>query len=750
MNLSVVGVSVWGLVDGTSLLVGPGGEEFRVGAPAQEVAGLLARCDGSAGVAELAADSEEPEGVRGLLEALLDAGCLTTDPPVEGARWWARFPDAAATPDRVGAAELVVVGDAPVADPLAAALAAAGTAAAERTAGEGLAGRLAAGPAALVVCALAAADHGRLLAVQDACAAAGVAWAAFVVDRGSGWLGPLVVPGRTADYRDLIDRRRCLVDDPELWPAHTAPPVWPAPELPPAAELTWMVSAMAVELTRWLAGAPCRLLSTEVEADPVTLTLTDHPILPVPVPGRPGHPVETSWTPTPDHLVDPRTGVILRIHEATKHPTVPDALTILQGPVTDMARLGTHPWHNFTKAWCSTFDSPEEARAALIGEAVERYCANNTMACGPSELVSYDELVAGGEGAVDPESLVLYSPRQHAQPGFPFVPFTRDLPVRWVKGRNLTRDTDAWLPAGLVYINWHLVDSGEEPVLGFHNYAGVAAGPSVEFAVVSAIEEVVERDAMMTWWSNRHALPAVRLTGDLAALWAGRPAELGQHAWAIHLDNQFGIPVVAGIVENTVEQFLTLGFAARPDPRDATRKAWGEAEGFQLGLRDMNAPEESLNRELLAARGHPLQPYREDRRYLDAVGDDFHDLITTSGQLQIHLDPRARKRVSPWIDVPTTRGYDELPRLPDRTLATYRERVERHGYEIYTAELTTPDIALCGLHVVRVLIPGLAPNFPAAFPTWGRGRIQQHAVTLGWRTDPLPEDQLNTFPLPYA
>ena len=142
----------------------------------------------------------------------------------------------------------------------------------------------------------------------------------------------------------------------------------------------------------------------------------------------------------------------------------------------------------------------------------ERYCANNTLACDPSELISYADLIAGCADAVDPESLVLYSERQYAQPGFPFVPFTRDLKVRWVKGRNLTKDTDAWLPASLVHMNWHMGPFAQDPIVNYQHFAGVAAGPSAEFAIVSAIEEVVERDAMMTWWSNRHRLPAVELT----------------------------------------------------------------------------------------------------------------------------------------------------------------------------------------------------------------------------------------------
>ena len=750
MNVNSVGVSVWGLPDGTSVVESVFGEQFRIGASGEEVGALLARCDGTATIAGIASESDDPETVRDLLQALVDYGCLSTSVSC-GSRWWSRFKDHVPVPERISGARVVLVGDAAVAVVLRESLVAAGVAATCVSEDE-LGVCLGEGGPDLVVSVLAAADHARLLAVHDACIGRGVGWSALVVDRGSGWLGPLVVPGRTADYRDLIDRRKCLVDDPDLWPAQTVPPVWPGVDLPPRPELVWLATVMAIQVTRWIAGADCRLLSTEIEADPVALSLTEHPILPIPVPGRVGQPL-TSWTPTPDSLVDPRTGVIWRLRDTNHHESVPSSLHSVQADISNMAHADRNPWQNDLISGGTSFIDRNIAAKASVGEAIERYCAN-LVGFLPEITAKYADLIAYGADAVDPESLVLYSERQYAQPGFPFVPFTRDLKVRWVKGRNLTKDTDAWLPAGLVYINWHFVDTGDDPTLGFHNYAGVAAGPSAEFAIVSAIEEVVERDAMMTWWSNRHRLPAVELTPELAALWHGNPTRLGQRAWAIHLDNEFDIPVIAGIVENTREQFLTIGFAARPDPIEATRKAWAEAISLQEGSRDLLLPQEdSTVRNLLMLQGGDgdyLKPWRPDRAYQDSYRKDFRDVVQLLCQEQFHLDPRTREHVAPWIDVPTERTYADLPTLPDRTLDTYRRIIEDHGLQIYTADLTTPDIALCGLRIIRVLIPGLAPNFPAAFPTWGRDRIQNHAIALGWRDHRIDEDQLNTFPLPYA
>jgi ribosomal protein S12 methylthiotransferase accessory factor len=102
------------------------------------------------------------------------------------------------------------------------------------------------------------------------------------------------------------------------------------------------------------------------------------------------------------------------------------------------------------------------------------------------------------------------------------------------------------------------------------------------------------------------------------------------------------------------------------------------------------------------------------------------------------------------VDVPETRSIGSIPRVADRTSASYRERLERRGFEVFAVDLTTSDVAATDVRVARVIVPGLVPNTPAAFQPLGRGRVQQAAVTLGWRDRPLEEEALNTFPLPHA
>jgi len=211
------------------------------------------------------------------------------------------------------------------------------------------------------------------------------------------------------------------------------------------------------------------------------------------------------------------------------------------------------------------------------------------------------------------------------------------------------------------------------------------------------------------------------------------------------------VPVIAGVVENVPDQFLTIGFAVRPDPAEASLKAWAEALALQETARSLQDPSGSFWRitvKLLGDEG--LKPPRDDRRYLDAYRSDFHDVTTLLCQLQASLDPRVRERVRDWVDVDPVRPLHSLPSLPARTAATYRERLEQRGFEVFAVDMTTPDVATTDMKVARVVVPGLVPNYPTAFQPFGRRRVQDMAVALGWRRQPLDEGELNNFPLPHA
>lgn len=576
------------------------------------------------------------------------------------------------------------------------------------------------------------------VAADRACADARLPWVPVVVERARVEVGPWVTPGVGTQYEDLLARRVAAGPDEDAERALVTPSLTgdagPAP-----ADLPVAVAAAV----RALAGDPGLRGGDVVVTVTADGTVTPHPVLPLPGPSR------THRPRTPAAVVDPTTGIVTRVRTIAHHPSVPASLATVQADVCTMRRVSR--WANSTSCQGSAFGDPEAARAAALGEAVERYCGNmlDTL---PVEHGSWTELSHRGIGRVlHPDDLVLYSPTQHATPGFPFVPLTPDLPVHWVPGRSLTRDEPVWVPASMVYVNWFTAGYSAAPVTNFCPFAGIAAGPTWEFAVTSALEEVVERHATMVWWLNGQPLDAVDPGPELTAVWDDVRAH-GQRPGLIALDNEFGIPVAAGVLWNDQEQLLNIGFSARADLRTAALKAWTEALTLQEGSRDL-LPADGRHWAAMrrgALNGRSFKPWRADRRYLDDFRPDMRDCDDLMVQQQVHLDPRAVERVRPVVDTPVRRTLADVPSLPARALPHYLERVHAVGHEVVVVDITSADVAATGMRVVRVIVPGTVGNAPAAFPFLGHGRVQDLAVELGWRDRPLAEHELAVLPLPHA
>lgn len=590
----------------------------------------------------------------------------------------------------------------------------------------------------LVVCHRGA--PGSVLAdIDKLCADARVPWIPVHLQRNRTWIGPWVHPGRGANHHDLSARLLSNAVDPEVHRALQQPALGPDCGSGPDTVGGWGTDIHAI------LGDP-RLVAGDlaIELGPCRRAVA-HPVLPLPAPGA----LPARHHPITD-LVDPHTGIVRRTRRITHHPAVPVNLATVQADVCTIRRVSR--WANNTSCQGSVFDDPENARRAAIGEAIERYCGNllDTL---PVETGSYRTVRRHIPGRVlDPDDVVLYSDRQYDAPGFPFVRLTHDLDIGWVPGHSLTRDEPVWVPASLVYVNWFTAGQAGAPVTNFCPFAGIAAGTDLEHATTSALEEVVERHATMLWWLNRQPLDGYAPTPELASLWSD-PDPVWPRQWSvIGLDNEYHIPVAAGVLVNPKEQLLNIGFSARPTMEQAAAKAWTEALTLAEGSRDL-VPRNGRHWQAMARgelNGRSFKPWRADRRYLDDFRPDFHDCDDLMVQQQVHLDPRAQQLVAELWDRPQSRDLSTAPRVADRSVSAYRERIEAFGQEVIVVDITSPDVASTGMRVVRVIVPGTIGNAPAAFPFLGKGVVQQRAVDLGWRATPLAEDELNVVPLPHA
>src|SRR4029079_5630371 len=130
---------------------------------------------------------------------------------------------------------------------------------------------------------------------------------------------------------------------------------------------------------------------------------------------------------------------------------------------------------------------PARARAAAIGEALERYSALFV----PEERVRTPRPAALGAAAVRPARFALFHPTQLADPRFPFVEFDEETPVPFVPGISLDDGSAAFLPAEIVYLG--RPGTATRPI-AYSTSSGLACAPTFTEAVLAALLDEGERE----------------------------------------------------------------------------------------------------------------------------------------------------------------------------------------------------------------------------------------------------------------
>lgn len=446
-------------------------------------------------------------------------------------------------------------------------------------------------------------------------------------------------------------------------------------------------------------------------------------------------------------LVDPRCGMVTALTLQHRRDGFPGEYVAYCAKVAAIERACG--WRADPFAFGASLGSDDAARWAAIGEAVERYCGNAP----PTRLdrASYDELQEQGSDAIHPSTLRLYDKTQYARAGFPFVPFSTDLTVHWREGIDLESHAPVLVPASLAGLN--LPRALGEPPTHHLWYAGIAAGPSQDAARTSAMLELVERDAVAVWWHSGAPVVGIRRPWwpSVADVLADPSADTLR--WTLlQIPTRFPVHVVAAVLEDDRNDVICLGSAARADAETAARKAITEALQELTLARELLDPGSAYWSAIAVgtlATGHA--PFRADRRYADSYRDDLLDVVDLVAHTQLWLDPRWRdehgdRLVDPPTEVPAEIGPGDGGSVLERC----RRAAAAQGLRTVAVNLTTPDVRSTGLHVSRLVVPGLATNTPAAFPLGACERLRTEPVELGIATGVLTPEGLVRRPPPYS
>ena len=430
-------------------------------------------------------------------------------------------------------------------------------------------------------------------------------------------------------------------------------------------------------------------------------------------------------------LTSPYTGLVRRVHETLRAPD--DARMTLMGCQLARGEPTTGSAVDLSAAGANY--EPERALGAALGEAIERYSGTCVPRSGPV-LATASEI---GPEAVDPARFALFHEEQYASDGFPFVPFTGDTKVRWVKGWSIPDGDPAYVPLQLAYMmrSGMCVEGEVEIAQGSSNGMSLALG--VEEATLGGLLELVERDAVMLTWANSLIHPRLDWSHDDELIEhesrhftpAGIPYDV------LDLSGFFGVPTAMALMLPRREHgnggepvVWGIGAASEPTMRDAWDKAIREC--FQIRT--------ALKADLL-----------EDPGRTSLAADEITEPLDHT---YYYADPENQARLAFLASSERVRAPADVPDLAGDDAATgveaIAERLKARGVSAYAVDITPVDVADAGLRVVHVLSPELQPiDFPHRLRFQGGRRLYEAAFELGLRQAPLDRSDLNPEPHPF-
>jgi thiazole/oxazole-forming peptide maturase SagD family component len=324
------------------------------------------------------------------------------------------------------------------------------------------------------------------------------------------------------------------------------------------------------------------------------------------------------------------------------------------------------------------------ALLSAVGEAIERYAASlpdpDSITWNPAEDLDAPVL--------DPRELVFYSPEQYGSDGFPYSRFNPDVCHPWVKGTWLGRDTSVWVPAIFTYLSLSL---RSEQLLCQGSSNGLAASFDAETAAVSAVMELIERDAFMTAWITRRPAERIILDDSLESHFASIIEgfeRLGATVEIYRLPTSVCGTTILGLALGDGKRYpgVTLGLGTDLDARSAFGKALLELAQTGPHLRRM-----------MLSGAWPVPKCPSD---VQAMLD--HAAYYFPAERRSELDWLRRGESS--IKLGELRGSNQRTGIEACASA-----LDAASVRVALADVTSPDVALSPFRVVRAVSPDLQP-----------------------------------------
>ena len=307
----------------------------------------------------------------------------------------------------------------------------------------------------------------------------------------------------------------------------------------------------------------------------------------------------------------------------------------------------------------------EQALASALMEAMERYSAEQH----DDDEIAYGTLAQAREVGLtmDPKDMIL---------PLRILDYYQNAEIAWVRGFELFRGQPIWIPACAVFYPYH--PDTDLQLFRYHTN-GIAAGNTIEEAILHSLLELIERDAWSIAEEYERTNADIIVRDDSVA---GRLIEkFREQGIEIHLKDltsDIGITTIGAAADDTVTkdpELLTIGVGTHLDPEIACIRALTEV----AQSRTTHKHGMKINAE--------LQKVTKEMGYgkIKAINHMWY----CDSNKKIDLDSM-RNLATPYV-------LDDIEVVLDHLMKTGFE-------EVAIVDLTRDDVKI---PVVRAIVPGL-------------------------------------------
>lgn len=364
----------------------------------------------------------------------------------------------------------------------------------------------------------------------------------------------------------------------------------------------------------------------------------------------------------------------------------------------------------------------ELAWIRAVMEGAERYA---NMAWSPQDFLvaSANEL---GDAAIDLDRIARCSKAELDSAGCPYTAPDKAAAIRWARGWSLTARCERWVPAVMT----HLYARPSRTERFWQEIStGVAAHFSLASACVSALCEVIERDAIAILWLARLGLPRIRIDRPAPPVLAGELHQLDAslvNQTFFDATSDIGVPTVYSVQRvpghPTTAQYVNC--ATGFDPAALCAKTIREAA--------------------------PARPVLRLVKDIPADAQDFRELYDGAVMMGRQENASAFDFLT---ETPRSIGLSDMltPDAGDDAarLRYVIERLDALGLEPVIVDLTSDELRRFGIWVVRAVIPGLMPMSSVQKGRFlGTPRLYDYPAKAGFGA--IAETDINPLPQPFA